>query len=58
MEKIFRHSTTKGFGCAQVLRMGDPDREVAAADGDAPPPAAEAESKFAPDRETAQGNLG
>ena len=38
--------------------MGDPDREIAPADGDTPSPAPEAEIEFAPYRETAQGNLG
>jgi hypothetical protein len=36
--------------------MGDPEREIAAAEGDTPSSAPEAEIEFVPDRETARGD--
>src|SRR5688572_30725338 len=47
----------KGFGWAQVLSVGDPDREIAASDGDTPSAAPEAEIEFIPYCETPQDDL-
>src|SRR5262245_3906025 len=48
----------KSLGRPQALSVSEPDREIAIPDGDSPAPAPEPEMELAPDRETAQRDLG